>query len=121
MAFLDQDFKNLSLREIRFHRDRIQQFLENTYTIAENAVDNLFTNKNDPDFLKKLDEMNTLLKDCREKLITVANSLPHKGSISSLQNTQVRTVKTIVFPRNTDLTNLHRFCQNALKSCKSQK
>lgn len=76
MSLGDQDFKNLTLKDIRFYRDVIQRFLDDTYAKAENAVENLFTNRSDPDFLKNLDEMNTLLKNCREKLVIVANSIP---------------------------------------------
>jgi hypothetical protein len=83
------EFKNLTLRDIRLYRDKIQGFLDTTYGTAENAVENLFRNTNDPDVLKNLDEMNTLLKVCREKLIVVANSIVNNTTESSQLSNQV--------------------------------
>ncbi|EFX71403.1 hypothetical protein DAPPUDRAFT_255836 [Daphnia pulex] len=64
MAFSDHvnEFKNLTLRDIRRSREIIQEFLDATYGTAENAVESLFRNTNDPDVLKNLDDMNTVLK-----------------------------------------------------------
>ena len=73
---MDQEFKNLTLRDIRLHRDKIQKFLDETYREAECAVENLFRNQGDPDFLKNLDEMNSVLKVCRERLVNVVNLIP---------------------------------------------
>lgn len=76
MSSTDHEFKNLTLRDIRIFREKIQHFVDTTYSIAENAVQNLFSNDNHSDVLRNLDEMNTVLKECREKLITVANAIP---------------------------------------------
>jgi|688.fasta_scaffold287389_1 hypothetical protein len=90
MADHIHEFKNLALRDIRLCRDKIQEFLDTTYVTAENAVDDLFRNINDTDVLKNLDEMNTLLKVCREKLVVVASSIPSNTSAQSFQhNNQV--------------------------------
>lgn len=83
------EFKNLTLRDIRLYRDKIQEFLNTTYDTAENAVENLFRNTNDPDVLKNLDDMNTMLKVCREKLVVVANAIPNNTIASLQQNDQV--------------------------------
>ena len=74
MAF--NDFKNLTLRDIRLNRDKIQRFLDDTINTAETAVDKMFSNPSNPDVLTNIDEMNTLLKVLREKLLTVANAIP---------------------------------------------
>lgn len=76
MSSTDHEFKNLTLKDIRVHREKIQQFLDTTYNRAENAVENLFVNGSNPDVLENLDMMNTVLKECREKLATVANAIP---------------------------------------------
>jgi len=83
------EFKNLTLRDIRLYRDKIQEFLNTTYDTAENAVENLFRDTNDPDVLKNLDDMNTMLKVCREKLVVVANAIPNNTIASLQQNDQV--------------------------------
>ena len=83
------EFKNLTLRDIRLYRDKIQEFLNTTYDTAENAVENLFRDTNDPDVLKNLDDMNTMLKVCREKLVVVTNAIPNNTIASLQQNDQV--------------------------------
>lgn len=70
------DFKALSLREIRQYRDNIQRFIDETYSAAESAVENLFSDTSDHDVLKNLDDLNRVLKLCREKLAIVNASLP---------------------------------------------
>lgn len=90
MAFTNLEFikfKNSALRDIRLSRDKIQQFLDNTINIAENAVDNMFSNSSNLDVLKNIDEKRTLLKVCLEKLTTVADAIPD-DSVSPVQ-TQV--------------------------------
>jgi hypothetical protein len=91
MAFSDHvnEFKNLTLRDIRRSRDNIQEFLDTTYSSAENAVESLFRNTNDPDVLKNLDDMNTVLKVCRENLARVANAIPSNTTESLQPNKQV--------------------------------
>lgn len=91
MAFSDHvsEFKNLTLRDIRRSRDNIQEFLDATYGTAENAVESLFRNTNNPDVLKNLDDMNTVLKVCRENLVRVANAIPSNTTASLEQNKQV--------------------------------
>ncbi|KAI9558253.1 hypothetical protein GHT06_015006 [Daphnia sinensis] len=76
MSSTDHEFKNLTLKDIRVHREKIQQFLDSTYNKAESAVENLFVKGSHPDVLENLDRMNTVLKECREKLATVANAIP---------------------------------------------
>ena len=70
------DFKSLSLREIKQYRDNILRYCNETYTEAENAVENLFSNKAAPDVLQNLDDMNRRLKMCREKLATLNSAIP---------------------------------------------
>jgi hypothetical protein len=61
------------LRDLRLQRDKIIGCLNETYFAAESAVDDLFSDQGSSDALEKLDELNTLLKKCRERFASVSN------------------------------------------------
>ncbi|XP_045027940.1 LOW QUALITY PROTEIN: uncharacterized protein LOC116922036 [Daphnia magna] len=108
MSSTDHEFKNLTLKDIRVHREKIQQFLDTTYNRAENAVENLFVNGSNPDVLENLDMMNTVLKECREKLATVANAIPdekHNLCPSNQNQEATGSVCNLIVPKTSIVFN----------------
>ena len=79
MASSNEDCKTHLLIDLRISRDHIQHFAAETYAVAESAVEELFSNRFS---LEKLDELNTILKQCKEKLARVSNSI---GPLESLE------------------------------------
>lgn len=63
------DLKELALKDIRGRYDIIQIFLKETYTAAESAVETFLTKVNNgDDVLNNMQQLNTALKHCRDKL-----------------------------------------------------
>lgn len=73
MATANEGFKASLLQDLRLQRNLIDHFLNDTFTAAELAVEDLFSNQGASDAVEKLDELNTLLKICRERFAQVGN------------------------------------------------
>lgn len=63
------------LRDLRLERDHIHNFLNDTFGATEKAAEDLFSNQDASSALEKLDQLNTLLKQCMDRFSLVNSTI----------------------------------------------
>ena len=78
------------LRDIRAHREKVLRYVEENYRIAEMSVGDLLKNQSAPNFMKRLDETNTVLQQCCSKLANLSDC-------TTLENVEVKRNISLIF------------------------